>query len=77
MASFTLIEKIIRNHTNVSDNEIYPGNIVWVNLDLVTARDYAGPQVIDLFQQHYSGDIKMKTLILKVCDMHLMNKENH
>ncbi len=56
MASFTLIEKIIRNHTNVSDNEIYPGNIVWVDLDLVTARDYAGPQVIDLFQKHYTGN---------------------
>jgi 3-isopropylmalate/(R)-2-methylmalate dehydratase large subunit len=55
MASFTLIEKIIKNHTNVPDNDVYPGNIVWVDLDLVTARDYAGPQVIDLFQQNYSG----------------------
>ena len=55
MASFTLIEKIIKNHTNVSDNEIYSGNILWIDVDLVTARDYAGPQVIDLFQEHYSG----------------------
>ncbi len=55
MTSFTLIEKIIRNCTDVSDSEIYPNNIVWVNLDLVTARDYAGPQVIDLFQKNYTG----------------------
>ena len=53
MTSFTLTEKIIKLHANVSDDEIFPGNIVWVNLDLVTARDYAGPQVIDLFQKNY------------------------
>lgn len=55
MVGFTLVEKIIRKHTESSDKEIYPGNIVWVNLDLVTARDYAGPQVIDLFEKHYPG----------------------
>ena len=49
MVGFTLVEKIIRKHTESSDEEIYPGNIVWVNLDLVTARDYAEPQVIELF----------------------------
>jgi 3-isopropylmalate/(R)-2-methylmalate dehydratase large subunit len=53
MKGFTIIEKIVKSHANVSDNEIYPGNIVWVNLDLVTAGDYAGPQVIDLFQENY------------------------
>ncbi|MCK4896112.1 MAG: homoaconitate hydratase family protein, partial [Candidatus Heimdallarchaeota archaeon] len=55
MAGFTLIEKIIRNHTDASDEDIFSGNIVWINLNLVTARDYAGPQVIDLFQKHYPG----------------------
>jgi len=53
MAGFTLIEKIIKKHTDASEEDIYPGNIVWTNLDIVTARDYAGPQVIDLFQKHY------------------------
>ena len=53
MTGFTLIEKIIKSHSIVSNEEIYPGNIVWINLDLVTARDYAGPQVIDLFQENY------------------------
>lgn len=53
MVGYTLIEKIIMKHSDASDTEIYPGNIVWVDLDLVTARDYAGPQVIDLFESNY------------------------
>ncbi|MHA1199377.1 MAG: aconitase family protein [Candidatus Heimdallarchaeaceae archaeon] len=55
MKGLTLIEKIIRKHTDALDEDIFPGNIVWINADLVTARDYAGPQVIDLFQKHYPG----------------------
>lgn len=55
MAGFTFIEKIIKSHSDASVEEIYPGNIVWINLDLVTARDYAGPQVVDLFQNNYPG----------------------
>ncbi|MCG3225110.1 MAG: homoaconitate hydratase family protein [Candidatus Heimdallarchaeota archaeon] len=55
MVGFTLIEKIIRKHIDAADEDIYPSNIVWINLDMVTARDYAGPQVIDLFQKHYPG----------------------
>ena len=55
MTGFTLVEKIIKTHSNVPDEEIYPGNIVWIDLDLVTTRDYAGPQVIDLFQKNYPG----------------------
>ncbi|MHA2250962.1 MAG: aconitase family protein [Candidatus Kariarchaeaceae archaeon] len=54
MTRFTLIEKIIKLRSDASDLEIRPGNIVWVDLDLVTARDYAGPQVIDLFETNYS-----------------------
>ncbi len=53
MKGFTLVEKIIKSHTTASEEEIFPGNIVWINLDLVTARDYAGPQVVDLFQKNY------------------------
>ncbi len=54
MTGLTLIEKIIKNHSSSDDIDIYPGTIVWVDLDLVTARDYAGPQVIDLFETNYS-----------------------
>lgn len=53
MVRNTLIEKIVQKHSDASDEEVYPGNIVWVDLDLVTARDYAGPQVIDLFESNY------------------------
>ncbi|OLS26925.1 MAG: Isopropylmalate/citramalate isomerase large subunit [Candidatus Heimdallarchaeota archaeon LC_2] len=55
MTGYTLIEKIIKNHSEASGDEIFPDNIVWVNLDLVTARDYAGPQVIDLFENNYQN----------------------
>ena len=49
----TLVEKIIKNHTDAPPTDIYPGNIVWVSVDLATARDYAGPQVIKLFEENY------------------------
>ena len=55
MKGFTLVEKIIKSHTTASEEEIFPGNIVWIDLDLVTARDYAGPQVVDLFQEYYKN----------------------
>ncbi|MCY3411365.1 MAG: homoaconitate hydratase family protein [Candidatus Heimdallarchaeota archaeon] len=53
MTTYTFIEKIIMARSDAKAEEIYPGNIVWVTLDLVTARDYAGPQVVDLFEQYY------------------------
>lgn len=53
MSGLTLVEKIIKNHSDVSVEEIYTGNIVWVSVDLTTARDYAGPQVIRLFEENY------------------------
>jgi len=55
MKGFTLIEKIVSKHTDAPIEDIYPGNIVWVDVDLVTARDYAGPQVVDLFTEYYPG----------------------
>jgi 3-isopropylmalate/(R)-2-methylmalate dehydratase large subunit len=53
LKDFTIIEKIIKNHSDLPNEEIYPGNVVWINLDMVTARDYAGPQVIHLFEKNY------------------------
>ena len=53
LSGLTLIQKIIKNHADISEDDLFPGNIVWVSLDLVTARDYAGPQVISLFEQCY------------------------
>ena len=84
MAGYTLIEKIIKNHSDGSDDEIYPDNIVWVDLDLVTARDYAGPQVIDLFEKNYQNtktfdiielySLPIAILMVMILNMHWTKK---
>jgi 3-isopropylmalate/(R)-2-methylmalate dehydratase large subunit len=48
----TVIEKIIRDHTR---EEVKPGQIVWMDLDLRSARDFGGPNVIKNYEQEY-GD---------------------
>ena len=48
----TVIEKIFQNH---SQEEIEPGKIVWINLDVVTARDFAGPNVVKNYQKYYEA----------------------
>lgn len=50
MSKKTIIEKIFYNH---SKEEVKPGGIVWINLDLVTARDFAGPNVVKNFNNYY------------------------
>jgi len=49
----TLIEKIIQSHT---DEEVAPGRIVWLNIDVRSARDFGGANVVKAFNQHYPGD---------------------
>ena len=49
----TIIEKIIQNHT---DEEVAPGKIVWLNIDVRSARDFGGANVVKAFNQHYPGD---------------------
>ncbi|MFW6140326.1 MAG: 3-isopropylmalate dehydratase large subunit [Acidobacteriota bacterium] len=48
----TVIEKIIQNHTQ---QEVSPGKIVWMDLDVRSARDFGGPNVVKNFQREY-GD---------------------
>ncbi len=48
----TVIEKIFQNH---SQEEIEPGKIVWINLDVVTARDFAGPNVVKSYRKFYES----------------------
>ncbi len=48
----TVIEKIIQNHTQ---QEVSPGKIVWIGLDVRSARDFGGPNVVKNFQREY-GD---------------------
>jgi len=49
----TVIEKIIQNHTR---QKVSPGKIVWMELDIRTARDFGGPNVIKNFQREYGED---------------------
>ena len=48
----TLIEKIIQAHT---PDEVSPGRIVWLDLDLRTARDFGGPNVVKNYRREYGG----------------------
>jgi len=49
----TVIEKIIQDHT---EQEVSPGKIVWMGLDVRTARDFGGPNVVKNFQKEYGDD---------------------
>jgi len=52
MAGKTIIEKIIQAHSRES---VEPGKIVWMDLDVRTARDFAGTNVVQNYREHY-GD---------------------
>ncbi len=52
MTGKTIIEKIIQAHSRES---VEPGKIVWMDLDVRTARDFAGANVVQNFRNHY-GD---------------------
>jgi len=52
MAGKTIIEKIIQAHSRES---VEPGKIVWMDLDVRTARDFAGANVVQNYRDHY-GD---------------------
>ena len=46
----TVIEKIFSAH---SPDEAKPGNIIWLDLDVRSARDFAGANVVGNLQKHY------------------------
>ncbi len=46
----TIIEKIIQNHSN---EEVKAGKIVWMKIDIRTARDFGGPNVVKNLQKYY------------------------
>lgn len=48
----TIIEKIIAAHTG---DEVSPGKIVWLDLDIRSARDFAGANVVKNFEREFSG----------------------
>jgi 3-isopropylmalate/(R)-2-methylmalate dehydratase large subunit len=49
----TVIEKIIQTHTR---DEVMPGKIVWMDLDIRSARDFGGPNVVKNFEREYGDD---------------------
>ncbi len=49
----TIIEKIIASHTR---EEPKPGKIVWLDLDIRSARDFGGPNVVRNYERVY-GDV--------------------
>lgn len=48
----TVIEKIIQAHTK---DDVRPGRIVWMDLDIRSARDFGGPNVVKAYQREYGG----------------------
>jgi len=48
----TIVEKILSRHTS---SEVKPGEIVWIEIDVKSARDFGGPNVVKHYQKHY-GD---------------------
>ncbi|MCK4359005.1 MAG: 3-isopropylmalate dehydratase large subunit [Candidatus Cloacimonetes bacterium] len=46
----TIVEKIIQSH---SDEEVEAGKIVWMKIDIRTARDFGGPNVVKNLDKYY------------------------
>jgi 3-isopropylmalate/(R)-2-methylmalate dehydratase large subunit len=49
----TIVEKIIQNHTH---DEVRPGKIVWMDLDIRSARDFGGPNVARHYEREYGNE---------------------
>jgi 3-isopropylmalate/(R)-2-methylmalate dehydratase large subunit len=54
MSGETIIEKIFRAH-QAKNAPVEPGSIIWLDLDVRTARDFAGANVVQNYRTHY-GD---------------------
>ncbi|MCK5183111.1 MAG: homoaconitate hydratase family protein, partial [Candidatus Heimdallarchaeota archaeon] len=53
----TVIEKIFSAH---SKDEVKPGNIIWLDLDVRSARDFAGANVVFNLKKHYGDQEKFE-----------------
>ena len=54
MAGQTIIQKIFESHSPAG-TDVTPGNIIWLDLDIRSARDFAGANVVKNYRAHY-GD---------------------
>jgi len=53
----TIIEKIFQRHSGGGGGtEPEPGSVVWIELDVRTARDFGGPNVVKHLRENYDGD---------------------
>ena len=52
----TIIEKIITDHTT---ENVAPGNIVWMEIDVRTARDFGGANVVKNLEKNYPNESKV------------------
>jgi len=51
----TIIEHIIAAHADPGA-DVRPGSVVWLNLDVRSARDFGGANVVKGFNEHYEGE---------------------
>jgi len=58
MAGKTIIQKILAAHT-AGATAVEPGAIIWLDLDVRTARDFAGANVVKNYRTHY-GDVPVE-----------------
>jgi len=49
----TIIEKIISQHTK---DKVRPGAVVWMDLDIRSARDFGGPNVVKNYTREYGNE---------------------
>ncbi|MHA2296731.1 MAG: 3-isopropylmalate dehydratase large subunit [Candidatus Hodarchaeales archaeon] len=54
-----MIENIFQNH---SSDDIKPGEIVWMDIDVRSARDFAGANVVNNLERHYPSEPKIGDL---------------
>ncbi len=53
----TIVEKILQEHSN---EKVEPGKIVWIDLDIITAREFGGPNVVKHLKENFSGNYVAK-----------------
>jgi len=65
----TLVEKILEAHAG---EEVSPGKIVWIEIDVRSARDFGGANVVKNFKKYYPGqslDDNSKTYFTFDCNV--------
>ncbi len=67
----TSIEKIFAAHLRDTNEKVEPGRIVWIMIDVRSARDFAGANVVANLKKHYPGNPvndQIKTLFTFDCN---------